>query len=200
MTEELDKVLHEEDRKLAVDQFFQERLGSEPGKAKLAARALADNFTLTGATLMFGDKLAKDAVDDVIAHLKRQGYDFLLPPEKANATPKVDDAEVRTAFNGAGNVTAAARIIKQIGREEADKLAQQYGKAHALDNKPGVAPQGAEQKNGTGSPDHKNNPWGPHPFWNVTRQGQIVRALGAEKAAQMAAAVNSHIGATKPSM
>ena len=199
MTEELDRVLHEEDRKLAVDQFFQERIGSDPGRAKLAGRALAENFTLTGATLMFGDKLAKDAVDDVIAHLKRQGYDFLLPAEKANATPKVDDTEANAAFTGAGNKTVAARIIKQIGREEADKLAQQYGKAHALDSKPGVAPQSEQPKNGTGSPDHKNNPWSAA-GWNVTRQGAICRALGAEKAAQMAAAVNSHIGATKPSM
>ena len=42
-----------------------------------------------------------------------------------------------------------------------------------------------------------DNPWSAA-GWNVTRQGQLVKSLGTEKAAQIAAAVGSRIGATKP--
>ena len=111
----------------------------------------------------------------------------------------VNNADADKAFAGKGNVTAAAKLIRDIGREAADKLAQQYGKAHALDSKPGVAPQ-HQQKNGDGKPvDHSKNPWS-RAGWNVTRQGAIVKSLGVEKASAMARAVQSHIGAVRPSM
>lgn len=80
---ELDAVLAKQDLKLAVAEFFQDKIGSDPAKAEIASRSLVDNFKLTGASLMFGDKLARDAVDDVIAHLKRQNYAFLLPDKMA---------------------------------------------------------------------------------------------------------------------
>ena len=46
--------------------------------------------------------------------------------------------------------------------------------------------------------DHRTNPWSKE-NWNVTAQGNCVRALGAEKASRIAAAVGCVLGSTKPS-
>lgn len=116
----------------------------------------------------------------------------LLP--RAN---QVRDAEL--AFTGVGNKTAAARLIRELGQGEADRIAQMYGKPHALSNKPGVVPLREQQKNGNGTPDHKNNPFS-RAGWNVSRQGVLIRSLGIEKASAMARAVGVTIGATKPVM
>ncbi|HUI12988.1 MAG TPA: hypothetical protein VL048_05905 [Xanthobacteraceae bacterium] len=110
----------------------------------------------------------------------------------------VNHADADKAFAGTGNKTAAARLIRDLGKAEADRIAQTYGKAHALDNKPGIAPHQKQQKDCKPN-DHKGNPWSSA-GWSVTKQGQLVRSLGLEKASAMARAVNSHIGATRPSM
>jgi hypothetical protein len=126
--------------------------------------------------------------DESLAWLKEH-KPHLLPVDRANADK---------AFSGAGNITAAARLIRELGRAEADRIAQSYGKAHALDSKQGVSPQQTKNRNGTD--DHKGNPWCSAGPWSITRQGQIVKALGIEKASAMARAVNSHIGASRPAM
>ena len=43
----------------------------------------------------------------------------------------------------------------------------------------------------------KDNPWSAE-GWNVTRQGQMVKDLGATKAAELAGRVNAKLGDTKP--
>lgn len=43
----------------------------------------------------------------------------------------------------------------------------------------------------------KNNPWSAD-NWNITAQGQYLKANGADKAAQMAERVGSKVGATRP--
>lgn len=42
-----------------------------------------------------------------------------------------------------------------------------------------------------------SNPWSAA-NWNVTEQGKVIKAIGLERAAQIAAAAGSKIGATKP--
>lgn len=49
------------------------------------------------------------------------------------------------------------------------------------------------RKNSGGTP----NPWSPE-AWNITEQGRVVKALGLQKAASLAASAGSHIGAIKP--
>lgn len=124
-----------------------------------------------------------------------------LQENKPHLLPRANQvADAELAFTGTGNKTAAARLIRELGREEADRIAQMYGKAHALDNRPGVAPKRADQKNGDGKPnDHAKNPFSKA-GWNVSKQGQLVRSLGPEKAAAMARAVGVTIGATRPVM
>lgn len=55
---------------------------------------------------------------------------------------------------------------------------------------------GAEGGKG-GGVNLKDNPWSPE-AWNITKQGQVIKSLGEEKAADMAARVGSKIGAVRP--
>lgn len=123
-----------------------------------------------------------------------------LQENKPHLLPRANQiADAELAFVGRGNKTAAARLIRELGQAEADRVAQMYGKAHALDNRPGVAPKRSEQKSSNGTPDHKNNPFS-RAGWNVSKQGQLIRSLGIEKASAMARAVGVTIGATRPVM
>ena len=56
---------------------------------------------------------------------------------------------------------------------------------------------GGAQGGKGGGTSLKENPWSPD-GWNLTKQGQVVKDLGAEKAADMAARAGSKLGATKP--
>lgn len=192
----LEKVLHAQDRKLAVNQFFQEQLGSEPGQAELASRALAENFTLTGATLMFGNKLARDAVDDVIAHLKRQAYDFLLPAEAPDLTRTAVDPHLLDRAFVQGSPDARTEVYKRIGRDQGkfDALARSYGLRDATDYRKGVgkrpstdSAEGGEQNDKPKTP----NPWADASF-NLTEIGRIVRT-SPTLAASLAASAGKDI-------
>lgn len=58
--------------------------------------------------------------------------------------------------------------------------------------------QGGNAQGGKGgNVSTKDNPWSEE-GWNVTKQGQLVRELGEEKAAQLAARVGSKLGAVRP--
>jgi hypothetical protein len=200
MTEALDKVLHEQDRKLAINQFFQDKLGATAGQAEIASRSLADNFKLVGATLMFGDKLATDAVEDLSAHLKRQGYDFLLPSSDAPDLTKhaVDPALLDRAFVQ-GSPDARAEVLRRVGRDSAklDKLAQDYGLRDAKDYRRGVGKRPEKDGAGGGNDKPKTpNPWSAE-HWNLTEQGAVYRR-SPSIAKSLAESAGSRIGATKP--
>lgn len=120
-----------------------------------------------------------------------------LREHKAHLLPP-NTADLDTAFLGVGNKTAAQKVILERGKAEADRLAGLYGKRHALDNRPGVSPQ--QTKNGGDKPnDHSKNPFSKA-GWSLKKQGELVRALGVEKASAMAKAVGVSIGATRPVM
>lgn len=75
--------------------------------------------------------------------------------------------------------------MRELGATEYDKWRIQNG---STPGKPAIT---AEQK------EKADNPWSAA-GWNVTRQAQLVRASGLEKAAQIAKAAGSYIGATRP--
>ena len=193
MSEELDKVLHAQDRKLAVNEFFQ-NLGCTPGQAEIAARSLADNFTLTGATLMFNGKLAKDAVDDVTAHLKRQQYDFLLPPEAPDLTrTAIDPALLDKAFVGVGSPDARGEVFKRVGRDQAkfDELARSYGLKDGRDFRTrGTSPVKDNADSGEQKPKTPN-PYRDESF-SLTEIGRLVR-VNPQLAASLAASAGKSI-------
>jgi|ERR1700722_1298900 len=53
------------------------------------------------------------------------------------------------------------------------------------------------QPNASGDVKGKNNPWSAE-GWSVQKQGAVAKSLGVEKAAAIAKAANSYIGATRP--
>ena len=61
--------------------------------------------------------------------------------------------------------------------------------------KPGTPGKDADDKDHGG--DHKTNPFHKS-NWNVSKQGALLKAVGREKCAAIAAAVGSNIGATRP--
>lgn len=68
-------------------------------------------------------------------------------------------------------------------------------------NKPHWFPgsQGAGSGGGKGGGGlNGDNPWGPVPLWNVTKQGQILREKGAEHAERLAKAAGSFVGSATP--
>ena len=75
---------------------------------------------------------------------------------------------------------------KPAGGNDAAAIAKIEADLAAL--KSGKKPNGA---------DHSSNPWRAE-SWSVTKQGALVKAIGAAKAAEIAKAAGSRIGATKP--
>lgn len=64
---------------------------------------------------------------------------------------------------------------------------------------PSVGGGAGDRRGGGGGGSGKDNPW-TQEGWNLTKQGEMVRTLGVEKAAAMAAAAGSRIGATGPTV
>jgi hypothetical protein len=99
------------------------------------------------------------------------------------------------AFAGSGNVTARGKLVKEIGEKDADKAARSWGLSGLHDFTRQGAPVSGEQK--AARKADRENPWS-EAGWNLTRQGALVKAMGIEKAASMARAAHSYIGATRP--
>jgi hypothetical protein len=91
-------------------------------------------------------------------------------------------------------------LVKQVGKAEADKIAQRYGLKSAHDTRRGTAPtDSTPEKTKSNGAEHRNNPFHKS-AWNISKQGALLRAVGAEKCAAIANAVGSKIGATKPNL
>jgi hypothetical protein len=193
----LDAALAKQDRKLAVHDFFVDVLGSEPEQAEIASRALAESFTLTGASLFFNGKAVRDAVEDVQAFLKRQNYGFLLPADTPDLRrTAVDPALLDKAFVNS-SPDARAEVFKRVGRDQTkfDALARDYGLRDAKDYRRGTKP-GKEPDAAAADKSKTPNPWSAE-GWNITAQGRAFRS-NPSLAASLAESAGSYIGATKP--
>jgi len=93
-----------------------------------------------------------------------------------------------------GNVTEHGRLRNHLGGLAYDEWCASTGA------KPGVTILASELN---GEKVHQikkaslTNPWSAA-AWNTTKQGQLVRSLGQEKAEQIAAAAGCKLGSTKP--
>ena len=92
-----------------------------------------------------------------------------------------------------GNITARAQLVREVGEVQATRIAKDYGLRGLGDTAKGKTPEEARLK----LDDKPNNPWS-RSGWNVTKQGQLIKAMGTEKAAAIARAAGSRIGATRP--
>lgn len=196
VTEHNEKVLRNQDRIQRVHELWKSIPGVSDEQAIVAAGQLAPRFEWTGSVLNLDGKPA--TVETVREHFG-SNYGFLLPAENVAAkdTPQVDPA--RLALARSGNLTARAQIVRQLKGDVAATDALIAGKT--ADDTGADKDRDAQGRFKAASPAEKeagkNNPWAPDNF-NVTRQGQIVKALGMEAAQRIAKAAGSHVGATRP--
>jgi hypothetical protein len=94
-----------------------------------------------------------------------------------------------------GNRTAAGQLVKAIGVEAAKAEAAKWG-TDLYSGKPGKRPSDAPEPTKPQS-SLSSNPWSRQ-NWNVTKQAQLVRSIGAERAAGIAKAMGCVLGSTKP--
>jgi hypothetical protein len=100
---------------------------------------------------------------------------------------------------GTGNVQARGDFLRLYGDKDTDAAARECGLDGMHDWKTkGKVPAADDADKDKGKDKSKSpNPWSRQ-HWNITAQGNLVRAIGIEKAAQIAKAAGSRIGATKP--
>ncbi len=109
------------------------------------------------------------------------------------------DAEAVAAFGPDRTLKAQGEFLREHGDARTAEVAALFGTK--IGGKPGTTPDSYKPKKSADPnadlPKGSTNPWAAA-SWSITRQGQIVRALGEVKAAQIAKSANSYIGATRP--
>ncbi|AWO88239.1 hypothetical protein ABIE85_007111 [Bradyrhizobium diazoefficiens] len=96
------------------------------------------------------------------------------------------------------NLAARGQLVREVGQALYDDLMRRWGASHTTNGvRPGPEPKKDEKPRSPESKATQNNPWSAS-NWNITRQGEIVKALGLAKAQGIAKAAGSYIGATKP--
>lgn len=147
-------------------------------------------------TITLHGKSLDAAVDDIL----NKDADFWAPKGgEENHQREVVEEEVilaqlkRDALSG--NVTAHGRLRVRMGTD-----AEYAAWCAETGAKPGVAIVATEVN---GSVQHAiKKPAPTNPFsaagWNITKQGQLVKALGVEKATEIAAAAGCKLGSTRP--
>ncbi|MBR0989126.1 hypothetical protein JQ580_00150 [Bradyrhizobium japonicum] len=94
------------------------------------------------------------------------------------------------------NLTARGKLLREVGPSCYEDLMLRWGATHTTNGiRPGPKPK--EKDRSPDSAAKANNPW-LAANWNITAQGRVLAGLGAEKAAAIAKAAGSYIGATRP--
>jgi hypothetical protein len=181
------------DVETGLDEFFKAQGSTEAQRADAIAVLKNQCSMVSGVVILTatGDALDTDNSKKWIFEHKPH----LLPP-------KFERSLADRAFID-GNMTARGELVKQLGKKEADKIAEQYGLRSSLDSARGEpplkergGPADSGKSNGKGA-NHANNPFHKS-NWNLSKQGALLRAIGPEKCAAIAASVGSRIGATRP--
>jgi hypothetical protein len=177
------------DIETGLDEFFKGQ-GSTDAQRADAIAVLKSQCAMTGDVVTLkptGEAIESDASREWFQTNKPH----LLPPlyERSLADRAFIDS----------NLGARSALVKQVGKPEADQIALRYGLRSAHDTRRGTAPAESAPEKKTGTADHSKNPWHSS-NWNISKQGALLRAVGPEKAAAMARAVGSTIGATRPNM
>ena len=107
------------------------------------------------------------------------------PPDPAAGAAEAARAALESQAR-LGNATAHGQLFKQLGKADYEKWAA------ANKSKPGAPP--AED-----GAAHDRNPWSIK-GWSLRAQGETVRALGKDKAGEIASAVGCVIGSTRGTM
>ncbi len=186
MSDAVDKELAKIDHHQRTLDFAQS-LGCSYEQAKVFADSQRDKFRWNGAVLSWGatGRPAADEVEAVKAHMRENKLDFLLPAEKPQDQINADPAQIEAAL--AGNLTAKGKLLRDTFK----------GDLTALETALTQRREKIKGANGADNPDHSTNPFSAK-GWSISKQGQIVKAMGEAKAAQVAAAVGCTLGSTRP--
>jgi hypothetical protein len=176
--------------KLAVDEW-----GSTEAQAyDLAALHHPEFRKDAGGQITHIDTSLPAGHPDVAALIAKQ-YPHLVPA--VFEVPLADKAFLENNFGARGV------LVRTMGEAGALALAKRYGHDSLHSREKGKRPEGVEAPTDDTAPkigaagDHKNNPFSKA-GWSITKQGTLLRAVGREKCAQIAASVGSKIGATRP--
>jgi hypothetical protein len=171
-----------------IDEFLKTQGSTDAQRADAIA-------VLTSQCTMVGDVVTLKATGEAIESKASREW---FQTNKPHLLPPVYERSLADRAFIDGNLGARAALVKQIGKPEADKIAQRYGLRSAHDTRRGAAPAEPEgkKKNGDGA-EHRSNPFHAS-NWNLTAQARLLRAVGTEKCAAIANAVGSKIGATRP--
>lgn len=113
---------------------------------------------------------------------------------------KIIDLE-EEAFGGPKiNLAARGALLKEVGAPLYNELMQRWGATHTKNGiRPGPAPGRKDEDRSPEGKARSTNPWLAQ-NWSITAQGSVVKALGIDKAAAIAKAAGSYIGATRPTL
>ena len=171
-----------------IDEFLKAQGSTDAQRADAIA-------VLTSQCTMVGDVVTLKATGEAIESKASREW---FQTNKPHLLPPIYERSLADRAFIDGNLGARAALVKQIGKPEADRIAQRYGLRSAHDTRRGNAPAEPEGKKKNGdSADHSKNPWHAT-AWNISKQGSVLRALGTEKAAALARSVGCTIGATRP--
>jgi hypothetical protein len=120
-------------------------------------------------------------------------YPHLLPP--------VFEVSLADRAFLENNFAARGQLIREIGEGPTRELAKRYGHETLHSRVEGKRPKSLDapidDKKKPAAGDRAANPFSKQ-GWSITKQGSLIKAVGVEKAAQIAAAVGAKIGDTKP--
>ena len=193
-----DEVVRKLTERNKIAEFAMQTLGCDERRADAFVKTCGDFFTWDG-TLHFKGASGQVAADDpqCTGFFQRE-YDFLIPAQAAGADHGALDPDLLTKARARADVTAKSLLFRELHgsktrNEEGATLAALDKLLADTSDKPGEKkPADKSAATHTGS-----NPWAAA-SWNLTDQGKLVKALGEVKAAQIAKAAGSHIGATRP--
>ncbi len=162
----------------------------------------------TENTVFINNKPIAEAVAEAVAERP-----WVAPPKPEGPTADERLAQLQ-ADALAGNVSKHGELYKVMGAEAYEKwrtgnkaapgkdasagpdvIAELEAKIAEL--KTGKAVAAPVKINGADPTYPSRNPWRKE-NWNLTRQGEVVRALGVAKAGEIAKAAGSFVGATRP--
>jgi hypothetical protein len=172
-----------------IDAFFQAQGSSEAQRADAIA-------VLHSQCAASGDDVVLTATGEILDSDASRAW---LQAHKPHLLPPVYERSLADRAFVDGSITARGALVKQIGMDEANKLAERYGLRSVSDTRRGTAPTRDDDANKKDAGRHRNNPF-HRSNWNITAQARLLKAVGPAKCAQIAAAVGATIGQTKPNM
>lgn len=190
-----DEVVRKLTERNKIAEFAMTTLGCDERRADAFVKTCGDFFVWDG-TLHFKGASGNVAADDpsCTGFFQRE-YDFLIPAKAAGVEHGELDADLIEQAK-AGNQTARGKLWRELHGDR-PRTAEAETTA-ALDKLlKGETPAAKKATDKPGPTHTGSNPWSAD-AWNITAQGKLVKAIGEVKAAQIAKAAGSHIGATRP--